>query len=79
MKKETEKQLELSLSYLLMVLNRNIEDLGTVLDAYERTHDDREREESKQYAGAVAGYFGIKETYEAIAREINRNQGKEDN
>ena len=72
MKHHSEKRTEVAVELLLDTLHRNLNDTGTILDEFEATHDDKECEQSKQYAALVAGHFALKEAIERIKNQLNK-------
>ena len=72
MKQHSEKKTEVAVRLLIEVLTRNIYDTGIVLDEFEAVHDDRECDQSKQYAALVAGHFALKDALDKINDQLNK-------
>lgn len=72
MKQHSEKRTEVAVRLLIEALTRNIYDTGIVLDEFEAVHDDRECDQSKQYAALVAGHFALKDALEKINNQLNK-------
>lgn len=72
MKQHSEKRTEVAVRLLIETLTRNIYDTGIVLDEFEAVHDDRECDQSKQYAALVAGHFALKDALDKINNQLNK-------
>ncbi len=72
MKQHSEKRTEEAVKMLLQTLNRNWYDTGIVLDEFEATHEEREREQSKHYDALVAGHYALKGAIEEINNRLNK-------
>jgi hypothetical protein len=72
MKQHSEKRTEVAVGLLIEALTRNIYDTGIVLDEFEAVHDDRECDQSKQYAALVAGHFALKDALDKINDQLNK-------
>lgn len=72
MKQHSEKRTEVAVGLLIEALTRNIYDTGIVLDEFEAAHDDRECDQSKQYAALVAGHFALKDALDKINNRLNK-------
>lgn len=73
-RQQAEERVSVALKQLSQTLVRNLEDLAIVLDGYEVTHTGKEMEDSNEYGGLVAGYFGIHEVIKDINKAINRKR-----
>lgn len=72
MKQHSEKRTEAAVRLLIEALTRNFYDTGIVLDEFEAVHDDRECDQSKQYAALVAGHFALKDLIDRINDLLNK-------
>ncbi len=72
MKQHSEKRTEVAVRLLIETLTQNLNDTGIVLDEFEETHNDRECDQSKQYAALVAGHFALKEAIDEINNRLNK-------
>lgn len=72
MKQHSEKRTEVAVKLLVENLTQAFNDTGIILDEFEATHNDRECEQSKQYAALVAGHFALKEALEKINNQLNK-------
>lgn len=73
-KRNSEERLSVALRQLRQTLVRNLEDVAVVLDGYEGTHTEQEKEDWNEYGALVAGYFGIEEVIKEINKAINRER-----
>lgn len=71
-KEQSEKRTARAVGLLVDALTRNLCDTGIILDEFEATHDDRERDQSKQYAALVAGHFALKDAIDKINDQLNK-------
>lgn len=72
MKQDIEKRTEAAVKILLQTLTQNEHDTGILLDEFEATHDEAERERSRHYDALVAGHFALKESIEKINNRLNK-------
>lgn len=71
MKRHSEERTEAGLRMLLQSLARNWYDTGVLLDEFEATHTESERERSRQYAALVEGHFALNEAVDRIKKQLN--------
>lgn len=57
---------------LLQTFTRNLRDTATLLDEYEATHTEYERDQSREYDALVAGHFALMEAIEEINNRLNK-------
>lgn len=72
MKEHTEKRASEGLRLLLQTLTRNFHDTGILLDEFEETHDEIERDRSRLYSALVEGHFALKDALEKINNQLNK-------
>ena len=72
MKAYAEHIVENSIKELLQTLQRNVTDTGAALAMYEKTHNDCESDQSKQYSALVAGHFALQEAIQKINNQLNK-------
>ncbi|WP_301196853.1 hypothetical protein, partial [uncultured Duncaniella sp.] len=72
MKRYSEERTEAAVRLLIENLTQNLNHSGIILDEFEATHNDRECDESKQYAALVAGHFALKDAVDKINNELNK-------
>lgn len=72
MKQQSEKRTEEGVRMLLQSLARNWHDTGTILEEFENSHSQEEREQSRQYAALVTGHFALKEAMDKINNQLNK-------
>ncbi|MDE6649462.1 MAG: hypothetical protein K2K45_05995 [Muribaculaceae bacterium] len=78
-KQHSEKRIEVALGLLLKTIEQNVADTGTILDEFEATHTEYERDQSRQYDALVAGYFALKETIDSINNRLNKKHNEKRN
>lgn len=72
MKQHSEKRAESAVGILLKTLERSVADTGKILDEYEATHTEYERDESRHYDALVAGHYALKGAIEEINNRLNK-------
>lgn len=72
MKRHSEERTEAGVGMLLKTLTRNWYDTGILLDEFEATHTESERERSRHYAALVAGHYALKEAMDRINNQLNK-------
>ncbi len=72
MKQHSEQKTEQAVCLLLQTIERNLQDIGTILNEYEATHDDSECGQSRQYAALTAGQFALEEAKYKINYQLNK-------
>ncbi len=72
MKQLSEKRTEEGVKVLLQTLTRNWYDTGILLDEFEATHNEYERDQSREYDALVAGHFALKDAIDEINNRLNK-------
>lgn len=72
MKRHSEERTGAGVGMLLKTLTRNWYDTGILLDEFEATHTESERERSRQYAALVTGHYALKEAMDRINNQLNK-------
>lgn len=72
MKRHSETRTKTAVKLLIEALTQNLNDTGNVLDEFEAIHNDRECDQSKQYAALVVGHFALKEAIDRINNRLNK-------
>lgn len=57
---------------LLQTLIRNYEDVGVIIEEFEATHDEHERDRSRRYDALIAGHYALKGAIEEINNRLNK-------
>lgn len=71
MKKTTEMMAARAVKVLRESLSQNLEDVKEVLDQFEATHSESEREQSTEYGVLVECQFGLEEVIDKIDDRLN--------
>ena len=72
MKKLIEKRTADGVKMLLETLTRNWYDTAALLDEFEATHTEYERDQSRQYDALVAGHYALKDAIDSINNRLNK-------
>lgn len=72
MKKLIEKRTADGVKMLLETLTRNWYDTAALLDEFEATHTEYERDQSRQYDALVAGHYALKDAIDKINNRLNK-------
>ncbi len=76
MKQLSEKRTEEGVKVLLQTLTRNLHDTSTLLDEFEATHNEYERDQSREYDALVAGHFALKDAIDEINNKLNKGKNE---
>lgn len=71
-KQNSEKRTEWAVELLLGTLIRNVTDTGIILDEFEATHTEHERDQSRQYDALVAGHYALKDAIDQINNRLKK-------
>lgn len=72
MKDYSERRAAQATALLLQTLERNVEDIGIILDEFEAAHNDLELDESQHYRVLNGAFFAMAELRERINNQLNK-------